>query len=286
MKSETPKKTEVQSQAPSAFPGMPLMRGYIIDMDGVLYRGSELISGAREFVKNLEKGGYRYLFLTNNSEKTPAELRRKVARMGINVAEDHFYTSSMATAQFLNAQKPKGRAFVLGGTGLREALLEVGYNITDRGPDYVVVGNPTDYTFDLLEKAIMLVRHGARLVGTNSDVTGPTAHGVSPACGALVAPIELSTGRRTYFIGKPNPLIMRLALRTLGVRSSQAFMVGDRMDTDIQAGLESGMKTILVLSGVTRRKDIPRYAYRPHFVFSHVGEIPVGGAAIKSKNIL
>jgi NagD protein len=260
-----------------ARPG-PLLKGrpgYIIDMDGVLYRGNQLISGAREFVQRLESGGHRFVFLTNNSEKTPLELQRKLSRMGIHVDEDHFFTSAMATAKFLNTQRPRGRAYIIAGTGLREALLKVGYVLTDRGPEYVIVGNAEDYNFDKIKKAINLVRQGSRLIGTNPDVTGPVERGVGPGCGALIKPIELATGRRPYFIGKPNPLMMRMALRYLGIRSSDAYMVGDRMDTDIEAGLEAGMKTVLVLSGVTSRKEINHFAYRPHFVYNHVGEIPV-----------
>lgn len=249
--------------------------GFVIDMDGVIYRGSVLIPGAKDFVERLRAGRHRFVFLTNNSEKTPEDLQKKLARLGINVPADCFFTSAMATAKFLNAQRPKGRAYVIGGSGLVKALTQVGYRITDRGPDYVIVGNARTYNYDNIEKAVKLIRQGARLIGTNPDLTGPVEDGVTPACGALVAPIELATGKRTYFIGKPNPLMMRMALRYLNVRSSQAYMVGDRMDTDMEAGLEAGMRTILVLSGVTTRKEINRFAYRPHFVYENVGHIPV-----------
>jgi NagD protein len=249
--------------------------GFVIDMDGVIYRGNVLIPGARDFVERLKTGSHPFIFLTNNSEKTPEELQKKLARMGVPVPADAFFTSAMATAKFLNSQRPKGRAYVIGGNGLKQALEQVGYVLTDRGPDYVIVGNSEDYGFSHIEKAIKLIREGARLIGTNPDLTGPLEKGIGPACGALIAPIELATGRRPYFIGKPNPLMMRMALRYLNVRSSQAFMVGDRMDTDIEAGLEAGMRTILVLSGVTSRKEINRFAYRPHLVYADVGQIPV-----------
>jgi len=249
--------------------------GFVIDMDGVVYRGSELIPGAASFVQRLKDGGHRFIFLTNNSEKTPEDLRRKLERLGIRVGLDRFFTAAMATAKFLHGQKPKGRAYVIGGHGLVQALKEVDYTLTDRGPDYVIIGNADDYDYDHIAKAVNLVRQGAKLIGTNPDVTGPVPGGISPACGALIAPIELATGKKPYFIGKPNPLMMRMALRYLQVHSTTAFMVGDRMDTDIQAGLEAGMRTILVLSGVTTRREINRFAYRPHFVYANVGEIPV-----------
>jgi NagD protein len=249
--------------------------GFVIDMDGVVYRGSQLIPGARDFVDRLTIRGCRFLFLTNNSEKTPEELQRKLARLGITVGTDHFFTSSMATAAFLQSQRPGARVFALGGEGLRRALTEAGLRLTDRGPDYVVVGNPADYHFDGITRAIRLVQQGALLIGTNPDLSGPTEKGLHPGCGALIKPIELVTGRRPYFIGKPNPLMMRMALRRLGLHSTAAYMVGDRMDTDIQAGLEAGLGTILVLSGVTSRREMGRFAYRPRFIYNHVGEIPV-----------
>jgi len=181
----------------------------------------------------------------------------------------------MATADFLNNQLPNGRAFIIGGEGLQEALLAVGYTITDDKPDYVIVGTTRTYDYDRMEKAVSLVRAGARLIGTNPDVTGPSDHGIIPACGALVAPIQLVTGAHPYFVGKPNPLMMRTALRRLRAHSGDTFMVGDRMDTDVIAGTEAGMRTILVLSGVTKREDIDTYAFRPHYVFATAGDIPV-----------
>ncbi len=248
---------------------------YVIDMDGVIYLGNELIPGAREFIERLVRGGHRFLFLTNSSNLTPLELKRKLARMGIEVEESCFFTSAMATADFLHSQRPYGRAYIIGGEGLATALKAVGYTLTDERPDYVVVGTTRTYNYDSIEKAVHLVRQGARLIGTNPDVTGPSDQGIIPACGALVAPIQLATGVHPYFVGKPNPLMMRTALRRLGAHSAETFMVGDRMDTDIIAGTEAGMRTILVLTGVTSRSDIDTYAFRPHYVFATAGDIPV-----------
>jgi NagD protein len=248
---------------------------YVIDMDGVIYLGNELIPGAKEFIERLVQGGHRFLFLTNSSNLTPPELQRKLGNLGIDVDVSCFFTSAMATADFLNSQRPRGRAYIIGGEGLREALQAVGYTITDERADYVVVGTTRTYNYDRMEEAVRLVREGARLIGTNPDVTGPSDHGVIPACGALVAPIQLITGAHPYFVGKPNPLMMRTALRRLGAHSADTFMVGDRMDTDIIAGTEAGMRTILVLSGVTAREDIDTYAFRPHYVFDTVGDIPM-----------
>jgi NagD protein len=248
---------------------------YIIDMDGVIYLGNMLIPGAKEFITRLISRGHRFLFLTNSSNLTPMELQRKLSAMGIEVSVQHFFTSAMATADFLHSQHPNGRVYVVGGAGLQEALGAIGYTITDDHPDYVVIGTTRTYDYEHMEKAVGLVRAGARLVGTNPDVTGPSDHGVIPACGALVAPIQLVTGVHPYFVGKPNPLMMRTALRRLDAHSADTFMVGDRMDTDIVAGTEAGMRTILVLSGVTARADINTYAFRPHYVFDNAGDIPV-----------
>ncbi len=248
---------------------------FVIDMDGVIYHGHRLIPGAREFVDRLQKGGTRFLFLTNNSQWTPRDLRHRLEGLGIEVAESAFHTSALATAEFLQRQKPGGSAYVIGGAGLMNALYDVGYTLTERNPDYVVVGDTRSYDYEKIERAVRLVLGGAKFVATNLDLTGPAEDGIQPACGALVAPIELATGRKPYFIGKPNPLMMRTALRKLEAHSAEAFMVGDRMDTDIIAGTEAGMRTILVLSGVSSRETIEAYPYRPTYIFENVGEIPV-----------
>lgn len=248
---------------------------YVVDMDGVIYHGHRLIPGAVEFVERLKAGGHKFLFLTNNSQWTPRDLRHRLEGIGISVEESAFHTSALATAEFLKQQMPGGTAYVIGGAGLTNALYEAGYTLTERDPDYVVVGDTRSYDYEKIERAVRLVLNGARFVATNLDVSGPSEDGLQPACGALVAPIELATGRKPYFVGKPNPLMMRTALRKLGAHSGEAFMVGDRMDTDIVVGTEAGMRTILVLSGVSTRETIEAYPYRPTHVYEDVGHIPV-----------
>ena len=255
-----------------------LNKGFICDMDGVIYRGNTLLPGVSEFVEWLEKKGKKYLFLTNSSERSPRELRQKLGRMGLDVTEDHFYTSALATAAFLSRQAPGCSAYVIGAPGLVNALYDAGITMNDIDPDYVIVGETSTYNYEMISKAALLVQGGARLIATNSDLTGPTEAGIVPACRALVAPIELATGKQAYFMGKPNPLMMRTGLKLLGVHSAEAVMVGDRMDTDIIAGLETGLDTVLVLSGCTRREDLAQYPYRPSYVLHGVGEIPEDNA--------
>jgi len=247
---------------------------FIIDMDGVLYHGNRLLPGAAEFVAWLRATGKKFLFLTNSSDRSPTELSQKLDRLGIQVDPEHFYTSALATASFLATQKPGGSAFVIGEPGLINALYEAGFTMNNVNPDYVVVGEGRGYSLEAIEKATLLVNRGAKLIGTNPDLSGPTEAGIIPACGALVAPIELATGRKAYFVGKPNPLIMRHALRKLGATREETAIVGDRMDTDIVAGLEAGIETILVLSGVSLLEDVARFAYAPRHVLDGVFEIP------------
>ncbi len=249
-------------------------RAFIIDMDGVVYHGNRLLPGAAEFVDWLSAQGKDFLFLTNSSERSPAELSQKLARLGISVAPEHFYTSALATATFLAAQKPGGSAFVIGEPGLINALYDAGYTMNNVNPDYVVVGEGRGYSLEALDKAVRLVSRGARLIGTNPDLNGPSEDGIVPACGALVAPIELASGSKAYFVGKPNPLMMRHAMRKLGAKREETAIVGDRMDTDIVAGVEAEIETVLVLSGVTAAGDIERFAYRPRHVLNGVFEIP------------
>jgi NagD protein len=194
--------------------------------------------------------------------------------MGLSVDESHFYTSALATARFLASQSPGCTAYIIGAPGLHNALYDVGITMNDVNPDYVVVGETKNYTFDYITRAVHHVRNGARLIGTNPDMTGPTEEGIAPACRALIAPIELATGRSAYFIGKPNALMMRTGLRMLGVHSGEAVMIGDRMDTDILAGIETGLDTALVLSGVTSLEDVKTFPYRPKYIYDGVGDIP------------
>lgn len=248
--------------------------GFICDMDGVIYHGNRLLPGVSEFVEWLYRENKRFLFLTNSSERTPRELQQKLARMGLEVDESHFYTSALATAQFIKTQAPGCSAYVVGAPGLYNALYQAGITINDVDPDYVVVGETSNYNYESILKAVELINKGAKLIGTNTDLTGPSERGIIPACRALTAPIELATGLNAYFVGKPNPLMMRTGLRLLGVHSEEAVMVGDRMDTDIVAGTETGLDTVLVLSGVTCREDLKKFAYRPKYILNGVGEIP------------
>jgi len=256
---------------------LDLIRGkkaFIIDMDGVLYHGNRLLKGAAEFVAWLKQKEKRFLFLTNSSSRSPIELSHKLARLGIEVEPEHFYTSALATAGFLSNQHPGGTVYAIGEPGLINALYDAGYTMNDVNPDYVVVGESSAYTYDTVVKAVRLVLGGARLVGTNPDLSGPMEDGIVPACGALVAPIELATGRKAYFIGKPNPLMMRHALKRLGTPREETAIVGDRMDTDIVAGMETEVETVLVLSGVTAREDLRNFPYAPKHILEGVFEIP------------
>jgi len=248
-------------------------KGFLCDMDGVLYHGDKLLNGTRGFVDWLLANDKKFLFLTNSSERSPLELRQKLGRMGLDVPESHFYTSALATAKFLAAQSPGCTAFIIGAPGLYNALYDVGITSNNVNPDYVVVGETNNYNYESILRAVSHVLAGARLIATNSDMTGPSEHGLIPACRALVAPIELATGRNAYFVGKPNALMMRTGLSMLNVHSNEAAMIGDRMDTDIVAGIETGIDTALVLSGVTRREDIAAFPYRPKYVLDGVGNI-------------
>ncbi len=242
-------------------------------MDGVIYHGNKLLPHVKEFIKWLEDNGKSYLFLTNGSGRSPRELAQKLARMGLNISEDHFYTSAQATASFLKSQCEGGSAYVIGEPGLTYAMYEAGFSMNDVNPDYVVFGSSKFLNYEQIEKASRLVMNGAKLIGTNSDLTDPSEQGIIPACRALISPIELTTGRRAYFVGKPNPLMMRHALKSLGCSRSEAAIIGDRMDTDIIAGIESELDTVLVLSGVSTRESINDFAYRPKYILRDVGVI-------------
>ena len=249
-------------------------RGFICDMDGVIYHGNRILPGVPEFIQWLHDENKEYLFLTNNSGYTPKELQQKLARMGLDVSEEHFYTSALATAAFLREQAPGCSVFAIGEAGLLNALYDAGITMNDVDPDYVIIGEGNTYNYENILKAVRLVLKGAKLIGTNSDLTGPAEDGIIPACRAMIAPIEMATGQNAYFVGKPNPLMMRTGLRILGVHSEEAAMIGDRMDTDMVAGIESGLDTVLVLSGITSRSDIKKFPYRPRLVLDGVGDIP------------
>lgn len=249
-------------------------QGFICDMDGVIYHGNRLLGGVKEFVDWLYAEKKSFLFLTNASERSPKELQQKLARMGLDVDESHFYTSALATAKFIHSQAPGCSVYVIGAPGLVNALYNVGITMNDVNPDYVVVGETNSYNYNMILKAVSLINKGARLIATNSDLTGPSDVGIIPACRALVAPIELATGKQAYYVGKPNPLMMRTGLRLLDVHSEDAAMIGDRMDTDIIAGTESGLMTALVLTGVSTLENIKEFSYRPSIILNGVGDIP------------
>lgn len=246
---------------------------YLIDMDGVLISGKKIIPGADKFIARLRDKNIKFLLLTNNPIYTPLDLAHRLQKIGLDIDKDSIFTCAMATARFLAAQKPHGKAFVIGESGLQVALHEVGYIQTDFDPDYVVLGETNNYNFESITKAVRLILAGARFVATNPDATGPTERGVVPACGAMAALIERATGKAPFFVGKPNPFMMRAALNHLGVHSEDTVMIGDRMDTDIIAGIQSGLGTILVLSGVTSREMIPTFPYQPQQVVGSVAEL-------------
>ena len=249
-------------------------KGFLCDMDGVIYHGNHILPGAAEFIHWLQDTHKEYLFLTNNSGMTPRELHQKLWRMGLDVPEEHFYTSALAPAAFLADQAPGCSVYALGEAGLLNALYDRGITMNDVNPDYVVIGEARAYSLDTLTQATNLVLAGAKLIGANSDTCGPTDEGIAPACRALIAPVEIATGKQAYFCGKPNPLMMRTGLRMLGCHSGEAVMIGDRMDTDVISGMESGMATVLVLSGVSTRATLDEFAYRPSVVLDGVGDIP------------
>ena len=248
-------------------------KAFICDMDGVIYHGNQILPHVAEFVEWLLANDKKFLFLTNSSERSPRELGMKLSRMGLQVSEDHFYTSALATASFLKSQCPGGSAYVIGEPGLTYALYEAGFSMNDVSPDYVVFGETRSLNYEKIERAVKLVQNGAKLIGTNSDLTGPAENGIIPACRALISPIEMTTGKQAYYIGKPNPLMMRHALKKLECVREETAIVGDRMDTDIVAGIESELDTVLVLSGVTNMENIDRFPYRPKYILRDVGAI-------------
>jgi NagD protein len=246
---------------------------WLTDMDGVLVHEEVPIPGATEFIERLKGSGRRFLVLTNNSIFTPRDLRARLLGSGIDVPESAIWTSALATAQFLADQRPGGTAYVVGESGLTTALHDVGYVMTDRDPDYVVLGETRTYSFEAITKAIRLVAAGARFIATNPDPSGPSQQGMLPATGSVAALISTATGRSPYFVGKPNPLMMRSALNRIEAHSETTAMIGDRMDTDVVSGLEAGLQTCLVLTGSTRREQVERFPYRPTQVFDSIADL-------------
>ncbi len=254
---------------------MTFIKNYLIDMDGVLVRGSTMVPGADLFIQRLRDAGAKFVVLTNNSRYTPRDLSHYLQTNGIGITEKEIFTSAMATARFLNAQRPHSTAFVIGESGMTSAIHEAGYIITEFDPEYVVLGETINYNLEQITRAIRLVAGGAHFIATNPDPSGPTTEGIVPGCGAMAALIERATGIEPFFIGKPNPLMMRSALNYLEVHSENTVIVGDRMDTDIVAGVQSGMDTILVLSGITSREQISHYPYVPGQILDSVADIEV-----------
>ncbi|CUR59544.1 N-Acetylglucosamine-6-Phosphatase, Protein nagD [metagenome] len=246
---------------------------WLTDMDGVLVHEEDPIPGAAEFVEKLKSSGRPFLVLTNNSIYTPRDLRARLLRSGIDVPEDAIWTSAMATAKFMDDQRPHGSAYVVGEAGLTTALHDIGYVMTDRDPDYVVLGETRTYSFEAITRAIRLVDAGARFLATNPDASGPSHQGMLPATGSVAALISTATGRKPYFIGKPNPLMMRSALNQLAAHSETTVMIGDRMDTDIISGLEAGLRTVLVTTGSTRPEQIETFPYRPTKVVDSIADL-------------
>jgi len=249
------------------------IRSWLIDMDGVLVREEHPIPGADRFIARLRERGLPFLVLTNNSIYTRRDLSARLAASGLEVPEDSIWTAALATARFLESQRPGGSAFVIGEAGLTTALHEAGYTMTERSPDYVVLGETRTYSFERITQAIRLVGDGARFIATNPDTTGPSPDGPLPATGSVAALISRATGVAPYFIGKPNPLMMRSALNAIEAHSETTAMVGDRMDTDVVAGLEAGMHTVLVLTGSTSRGEAERYPYRPSRIVDSVADL-------------
>lgn len=248
-----------------------------MDMDGVLVHEEHLIPGADKLIEELRAKDIQFLVLTNNSIYTRRDLRARLQRTGLDLPESAIWTSALATAKFLDSQRPDGSAFVIGEAGLTTALHDIGYVLTDRDPDYVVLGETRTYSFTAITTAIRLVEQGARFIATNPDATGPSREGSLPATGSVAALIEKATGHAPYFVGKPNPLMMRSALNSLGAHSEQTLMIGDRMDTDVRSGLEAGLHTILVLSGISTADTAERFPYRPGRVIESVADL-VGSA--------
>ncbi len=243
-------------------------------MDGVLVSGRTIIPGAKEFLGRLEAHGQRYLLLTNNPIYTAGDLSYRLGKIGLAIPPHHIFTSAMATARFLGSQRGRGgTAFVIGESGLSEALHEVGFILTDHEPEYVVLGETHAYNLDQITRAIRFLAAGSKFIATNPDKSGPTEHGIAPANGAMAALMEAATGVRPFFVGKPNPLMMRVALNHLGVHSEDTVMIGDNMETDIIGGLQAGLETVLVLSGVTTRASLAAYSYQPNRVVASVDEL-------------
>jgi len=249
------------------------MYGYLIDMDGVIYRGSQLIPGADRFIRDLRSANIPFMFLTNNSQRTRRDVATRLQRLGIDVEEEHVFTCAMATARFLARQKPGGTAFVIGEGGLLNALHTNGYSIVDKDPDYVVIGEGRTLNFEMAEAALGMILGGAKLIATNMDPNCPTQNGTRPGCGAIVAMLEAAAGVKAFSVGKPSPVMLRDARKELGLGTDQTIVIGDTMETDILGGVQLEFKTVLVLSGGTQREDLTHFGYRPDKIVESIADL-------------
>lgn len=252
---------------------MPPVRAWLSDMDGVLVKENRALPGAQEFLDALRANDLPFLVLTNNSIFTNRDLSARLARSGLDVPEDHIWTSANATAAFLSQQSPRSTAYAIGEAGLTTALHDAGYIMTDHDPEYVVLGETRSYDFNAITRAVRLIENGAKFIATNPDVSGPSDEGTLPATGSVAAMIKAATGRSPYFIGKPNPVMLRAGLNKIGAHSETAALVGDRMDTDIQAGVEAGLRAHLVLSGSTTAEQVANYPFRPYEIHEGIGDL-------------
>ncbi len=246
---------------------------WLTDMDGVLVHENRAIPGAAELLQQWQDQGAPFLVLTNNSIFTPRDLSARLRASGLHVPEESIWTSALATADFCRSQIPDGSAFIIGEAGLTTAMHEAGFIITESDPDYVIVGETRNYSFEAITKAIRLIGNGARFIATNPDATGPSQDGPLPATGAIAALIEKATGKSPYVVGKPNPMMFRSAMNRIGAHSENTAMIGDRMDTDIVAGIEAGLHTVLVLTGISDQAEIDRYPFRPDEILGSVAEL-------------
>ena len=258
---------------PTALSELPPVRAWLSDMDGVLVKENRALPGANEFLAALRANSIPFLVLTNNSVFTNRDLSARLANSGLDIPEDHIWTSANATAAFLQQQSPGSTAYVIGEAGLTTAIHAAGYVMTETNPEYVVLGEVRSYDFRALTQAIRFIEGGAKFIATNPDVSGPSDEGTLPACGAIAAMITAATGKQPYFVGKPNPVMIRAGLNRIGAHSERAAMVGDRMDTDVRAGVEAGLRTHLVLSGSTTREDISKYPFRPFGIHEGIGDL-------------
>lgn len=261
-----------------------MKHGFLIDMDGVIYRGSELIPGAADFIAALQANDIPFLFLTNNSQRTRRDVVTKLDRLGIKVTEANIFTCAMATARYLATQKPNGTAYVIGEGGLLNALHTNGFSIVDHDPDFVIVGENRTFNCEMIDRAVQLVINGAKLISTNPDVNCPTLGGTRTGCGAIVSMLEAATGRKALSIGKPSPLMMRAARKELNLDTDHTTMIGDTMETDILGGVQMGYRTVLVLSGGTSLDDLADFAYQPDIIINSVAELTINNGDIVRKN--